>query len=166
MTYHASLGPRERLITYAVGFGVGLGLPLLLAVILAATLKQPLILLLPLPFALAVALGALYRPLAFSFSPDHLTLLVHRPAGARAFPLLGLSDVNFPATPPPRGSIGLLSSQGYFGVFGKFWNRDWGTFEVYVTDSRRQVELIWSDGKRLILSPDDPSGFINNLPRR
>ena len=51
--FSASLGARERLLTFAVGYGVGIGVPLILGVSFAAGFSQPLLLLLPIPFVLA-----------------------------------------------------------------------------------------------------------------
>lgn len=166
MKYSAALGSRERLVTYLVGFGVGIGLPILMAVIFFLAFNEPLLLLLPLPFVLVVLLAWLMRPVAFSFSPDHRKLYIHRRIGLREFPLSGLTAVHYPANPVPRGTIGLLASQGYYGLFGVFWNRTWGIFHAYLTNNSRGIELVWKDGRRVLLSPVDPAGFVNNLPRR
>lgn len=60
--FSASLGMRERLITYAVGYGVGVGVPLILGVSFAIGFSQPLILLFPVPFMLAFGAAYFFDP--------------------------------------------------------------------------------------------------------
>lgn len=156
--YSATLGTRERLVTYAVGFGVGVGVPLVLGVSFGLGFSNPFFFLMPAPFALVVLLLSLLRPVEFSL--DGRSLNIHRHIGARSISLKGLRTIHHPATRPPSTNIGLVASHGFFGVFGLFWNKEWGRYHVFVTDSRNQVELVWEDGQRLILSPDNPVDFI------
>lgn len=161
MVHSMSLGARERLVSYGVGLGVGIGLPILLAATFALAFDNLYPFLLPVPFALLVLLLSRLRPVAISV--DDGSLEIHRPIGPISKSLVGLKNINHPPVPPGSTNIGLVASHGFFGVFGLFWNREWGTYGIFVTDSNNRVELFWEDGSRIIVSPDDPSRFVASL---
>lgn len=163
MVYEMPLGPRERLVCYAVGLGVGIGLPILLAATFALAFDNLTLLLLPIPFTLLVLLLALLRPVAISV--DDAGLAIHRPVGSLCKSFVGIKHINHPPAIPPGTTIGLVASHGFFGVFGLFWNREWDPYRVFVTDSRNRVELVWQDGTRIVVSPDDPSLFVASISR-
>lgn len=146
MISSARLGSRERLVTYTVGFGVGLGLPLLLGIIFSITLQNPLWYLLPLPFLLAVLIGRIFRPGGFEISPNRQFLHILRRIGPKHISLTGLIRATPHPTPLPGGSLGLLSSQGYFGSYGYFWNRQRGVFQLHSSNSPNLIKLVWSVG--------------------
>ena len=52
---------------------------------------------------------------------------------------------------------------GMWGYFGKFIHDIIGTTTWYVTRRDKMVLLRLVDGKRMVLSPDDLEGFVNNF---
>ena len=78
--FTATLGTRERLITYAVGLGVGLGVPLFLGLLFFFLFSDPWTLLLPLPFALALGTAYLFAPRGYALHRN--AILIHRKAGS------------------------------------------------------------------------------------
>lgn len=159
--FPARLGARERLVTYAVGYGVGVGVPLVLGVCFAIAFGKPWLLLFPLPFILAFGSAYLFRPTAFAVLRDGVAIL--RPVGPRRFPLRGLRQVVVPASTPEGSTIGLARVDGLHGRFGLYWNRNWGRFRVYITDPDKTIELRFEDIGRVIISPDDPGAFLRAL---
>jgi hypothetical protein len=155
--FPATLGGRERLITYAVGYGVGLGMPLLMGVCLAAVFSEAWPLFLPVPFALVFGTTYLLRPVAFRVSEG--AICVVRPLRTLEFPLRDLSSVRLNPQLSSMGGIGLARVCGFYGTFGLFWNRTWGTYRVYLTNSANMIELAFADGGRVFISPDDKLGF-------
>ncbi len=156
--FSASLGPRERLLTYAVGYGVGIGVPLILGVSFAVGFSQPFLLLFPVPFMLAFGAPYFFRPTGYVVTPSEIAVI--RAIGRKRIPLKALRDVVSPATRPPGFSIGLARVDGLHGTFGTYWNKTWGHYQVFVTNHLNNVELRLEDGSRAILSPDDPSAFV------
>ncbi len=156
--FAATLGARERLITYAVGYGVGIGVPLILGVAFAVGFAQPLLLLFPLPFALVFGIPVWFRPTAYSVST--LEIAVNRPIGRWRIPLDTVRAVHSPATNPPGSRIGLARVDGIHGTFGSYWNKEWGRYRVFVTNPMNTVEVRLGGGRRVILSPDDPGAFV------
>jgi len=161
--FPATLGPRERLLTYAVGYSVGILVPLILGVSFAIGFSQPLLLLFPFPFMLAFGAPILFRPRGYTVKPCEINVV--RTVGPKRLPLEELRSVVRPATNPPGASIGLARVEGIHGRFGSYWNRSWGRYQVYVTNQSNAVELLFEDSHRVILSPDDPDAFISAVER-
>jgi hypothetical protein len=156
--FPATLAPKEKLITYLVGFGVGIGVPTVLGIGFALGFQKPWLLLFPLPFVLAFGAPYFFRPLGFAVTNEGITIL--RPLGSRRIQLETLQEIRVPATHPPGMTIGLMRVQGLYGTFGGFWNKHWGKFEVYVTNQANSVELGLTNRSKIIISPDDPQTFV------
>lgn len=52
---------------------------------------------------------------------------------------------------------------GLFGYFGKFFNSKLGSMTWYATRRDRTVLVTTNDGKKIILTPDNPTKFIADL---
>ena len=157
--FSASLGARERLLTYAVGYGVGIGVPLILGVSFAVGFSQPLILLFPVPFVLVFGAPYFFRPTGYAVTSSEIVVI--RATGRKRIPLEAVREVISPATSPPGFSIGLARVEGIHGTFGSYWNKTWGRYLVFVTNHLNRVEVRLEGGSRVILSPDDPIAFID-----
>jgi hypothetical protein len=156
--FSASLGARERLITYAVGYGVGIGVPLILGVSFAVGFSQPLILLFPVPFVLAFGAPYFFRPTGYAVTSSEIAII--RAVGRKRIPLEAVREVLSPAMSPPGFSIGLARVEGIHGTFGSYWNKTWGRYQVFVTNHLNRVEVRLEDDSRVIISPDDPNAFV------
>jgi hypothetical protein len=161
ITFPATLGPREKLITYAVAYGVGIGLPTVLGISFACGFSQPWLLLFPVLFAIGFTGPYFLRPTGFAVSSEGISVL--RPIGAKLVPLGELRELRTRADIPSGLTIGLARIQGIYGTFGSFWNKKWGRFQMYVTNSANMVEIILMDNTRLILSPDDKFEFVSTV---
>ncbi|KAA9333805.1 PH domain-containing protein [Adhaeribacter soli] len=59
-------------------------------------------------------------------------------------------------------TVRTFGSGGFFGYFGKFWNRTFGGMTWYLNNFRNVVLVETYAGKKLLLSPDNPD-MIDNL---
>ena len=109
------------------------------------------------PFVVIFGTAYLLRPVAFSVS--EAAIRVVRPLGTFEFPLRDLFSVRLNPQPLSMSGIGLARVCGFYGTFGIFWNRKWGSFRVYLTNSANMVELTFADRGHLFISPDDKLGF-------
>jgi hypothetical protein len=157
--FSASLGARERLLTYAVGYGVGIGVPLALGMSFAIGFSRPLLLLFPVPFMLAFGAPYFFRPTGYTVTLSEIAVI--RAIGRKRIPLEAVREVVSPATSPPGFSIGLARVEGIHGTFGSYWNKTWGRYQVFVTNHLNRVEVRLEDSSRVILSPDDPTAFLD-----
>ena len=163
MTFAAELGLREKILT-----GVVLAFLALFVAIAWTTaggnFRDPHFMF---PVGLLVvfftaALG--FRPLAYELGASELA--VDRPFGAWTVPYTDIRAVRAPAEYPTIFTIGLWRAEGFFGSYGFYWNRPWGLFRVFVTDSQRLVEIVLEDGSRVVISPNDPREFRDALIAR
>ncbi len=161
--FPATLGTREKLVTFGVGYGVGMGVPTILGLAFAIGFQNPWFLLFPLPFLAAFGAPYFLRPTGFGVSSTAFTVL--RPGKPISIPLEDLQAALSPAPEPPGASIGVRRVSGIHGNFGTYWNRQWGHYRVYVTDATKRIELRLSDQSRLIVSPADPEAFLDALAR-
>ncbi len=154
--FPATLSRRNRLVTSAVGSGVCIGVPAALAVAFALGFGRPWLFLLPLPFAGMVLLTYLLRPTGFAIEGG--AIRVCRALAASRIPLEDVAEVRPPE--PLRGlTMGLVSVRGFFGTYGLFWNARWGRFRAEITNPANTVQLTLRNGRRVLLSPDQPAAF-------
>lgn len=160
VVFPATMSRKNRLVTYAVGWGVFLGVPILLGVGFAVGFGDPRPLVLPL---LALALMGLIqgiRTRGFGLGPDGLT--IHRVLRPPRIPLEEIERVR--ADPEaPAATFHLWALNGFYGLHGTFWSRELGRFRIYVTNPENLVEIVTGDGRRVYVSPDDKEGFLARL---
>jgi hypothetical protein len=155
--FPATLSRRNRRVTSMVGIGVFIGLPAVLAVAFALGFGQAWLLLVPLPFAGMVLLTHLLRPTGFAI--EHGAIRVCRAIAASRIPLADVAAVLRPPEPLRGMTMGLVSVRGFFGTYGLFWNVRWGRFRAEITNPANTVQLTLRNGRRVLLSPDQPAAF-------
>lgn len=158
-TYPAPWGRALRIVSTLVSL-ICLGLVFLNWAALPGVPPGPVTLLLSLlPLALVLAcVPFLIR--GYSLTPH--TLIIHRLFWETRIPLRGLQS----ATIKPlamRGSLRLMGNGGLFSFTGYYRNRTLGTYRAFVTDLHRTVILRFAD-RTLLVSPDCPEAFIQDLP--
>lgn len=162
--FAASLGKRERLFFYAFGCGLFLGMPFVLGIVFSVGFGTLEPLALPLPFVMVFILVLLFRPTGYRLDEKYIT--VTRPIDGNSFSIAEVGEIRPGREQPPGATIGLARVDGFYGVFGTFWNRSWGKYYVYVTDAARIVQILFRDRRRLFLSPRDTERFLQALKAR
>jgi len=95
---------------------------------LASKTLEPLVL--PAPFILGFALVLLFRPTGYLL--DSKFIHVVRPVGSKKFPIGEVHEIRSGIEEPPALTTGLARVTGFYGVFGSFWNREWGIYNVSI----------------------------------
>jgi hypothetical protein len=100
-----------------------------------------------------------WSAVAYELSDDRLTVFFR--ASRKSFrPVIRCSQIQ---ERPLRLTIRLCGNGGVFGGSGIFWNRRYGVFRAYVTRSQPlQLVLVETSNQRIIISPEDPSGFAES----
>jgi hypothetical protein len=106
ITFSATLGKIERIITYAVGFGVGIGVPLVLAIIFYLVFSIPQTLLLPIPFGLGLYFAYLFAPKGYMVTSDCVHIL-RRIGPKNGISINQITKITFPAAFPLGFTVGL-----------------------------------------------------------
>ena len=60
-------------------------------------------------------------------------------------------------------SIRIFASGGFFGYFGRFWNKEFGNMTWYATRRDHAIMLITKSNQKIILTPDETDRFINEF---
>ncbi|HSP42441.1 MAG TPA: PH domain-containing protein [Luteolibacter sp.] len=63
-----------------------------------------------------------------------------------------------------RRSLRTFGNGGGFSVTGWYWSKSLGFYRAFVTDLNRTVVLRFAN-RTVVVSPDDPEGFVNELKR-
>ena len=61
-------------------------------------------------------------------------------------------------------SLRTCGNGGVFSFTGWYWNKTLGKYRAFVTDLNRTVVLRFG-ARTVVVSPDDPEGFVNELTR-
>ncbi len=108
--------------------------------------------------AAIVVFAYVYTPKSFHLDAD--ALRIARPAGAVVVPLASVSEVEpldrflgLSLKAPPGGNSGL------FGLYGTFWKRDLGKYQMYGRSATGAVLLRTSHGS-IVVTPDRRDAFI------
>jgi hypothetical protein len=91
-------------------------------------------------------------------------LLIQYGWSGRQVPLNEIESVE-PVREVFRGSFRTFASGGLWSFLGRFRSSRFGSFSAYVSDPARAV-LIATKKRPLVVSPDDPAGFISEVKKR
>lgn len=98
------------------------------------------------------------------YTVDANGLFVHRLLWANQLPWSGLRAVEADPEAMRRG-VKTCGNGGLFSFSGRFWSRKLGHYRALVTDPSRAVVLRY-EGKTVVVSPDDPGAFVDEVSRR
>lgn len=99
------------------------------------------------------------------YSLSDSELRVRRLLYSPKFPLAGLVSVEAVAE-PLKAARKIYGNDGLGAISGRFKNKEWGTFSVYLTDPARAVRLRWKDGRTIVISPDKTQVFLDLVKKR
>jgi hypothetical protein len=90
-------------------------------------------------------------------------LLVLRPLGTKHFQLQNIRSAEALVRSDLSWSIRTFGVGGLFGYYGKFFNSRFRSMTWYLTRRDATVLLYLDNGKKIVLSPDDPQEFMDAL---
>jgi hypothetical protein len=113
------------------------------------------------PFAIIIMLVVTYgfSPKGYVLSDGVLTVL--RPFKVKNFPLSDIQSVTAVEKKNLKGSIRTFGVGGLFGYYGLFRNSTYGNMTWYATRRDRFVVIERSNGKTIVITPDDPAAFVS-----
>jgi hypothetical protein len=115
----------------------------------------------------AACLSLLVLAVCLAYSPrgyvlDGRSILVRRLVGTARIPLDEVREARRATPGDFRGSIRLWGSGGLFGYYGLFSTASLGKSTWYVTN-RSNAVVLTTAAKTVLLSPDDPDGFLASI---
>ncbi len=150
-----------------VAKGVTIGVAILFTLIIASQfllLNDKSILA---PIAISTLLIAVFISI-YAFSPVQYVLtpealIIHRPFSDVHISKETLTSVQIVDKETMKWTIRTFGVGGLFGYYGKFANRKLGSMTFYATRRTNFVLLITSDGRKIILTPDEPQSFMEHF---
>lgn len=91
-----------------------------------------------------------------SYTLDTTALTIHRPAGSVIINRSSITEVRLLDDGELKGSIRTFGNGGLFGYYGRYYNAAIGHMTWYLTQSRNRILIKTSEGKKILISPDDP----------
>ena len=107
-----------------------------------------------------LSLAYLWKPQQIALSNEFL--IVKRKFGDKKFPLANIQSAAIITRKELGMGIRLFGSGGFFGYYGLFKYKNIGNVNVYCTQ-REPVILIELTKGKILISPDEPSLFLNDL---
>lgn len=161
--YGAPWGRTIWLITGSMlllGVGAGIAVPLLIQ---ARILKDPRTLwLLPVAIFAVISATSLWMIRGFELADD--TLIVRRVLWHNRIPLADIASADIDPM-ACKGAWKICGNDGLFAMHGRFRSRRLGTFQAFVTDPANSIVCRLATDT-LVISPDNPRLFLNELSRR
>ena len=122
------------------------------------------------PYATALVAGVVMGGVllfCYLFGPQRYrltanSLVIVRPIGNKHISLARLEEVRPLAPEELRWSLRTFGNGGLFGFYGNFWNSKLGLMTWYAT-RRSNYVLVRTASASLVLTPDDPNGFLAAL---
>jgi hypothetical protein len=126
----------------------------------AAATHQPNLLRWVALLPLLILLGcALFTIRGYAISSDEI--LIHRLLWFTSLPRAGLKTASVEPD-AMRGSLRTFGNGGGFSFSGLYYNKRMGSYRAFVTDLTRTVVLHYAN-RRIVLSPESPADFVNDL---
>lgn len=160
--YGAPWGIRVKLITGMVG-----GIAIIMGCVLPFVLKKeaaPLFV----SFLPSIAVTAVFGGTALfvvrRFELTDQEIHVQRSVWKDTINLSGLRSATADAT-ACKGAFKTFGNDGLFAMHGRFYSKKLGKFRAFVTDRANAVILKFDD-RTIVISPENPRSFVNELNRR
>jgi hypothetical protein len=112
-------------------------------------------------FIAVYALCYCLKPLGYEIT--HGELIISRYLGNVSIPRSDIQQVSLLSQESIKRSIRTFGNGGLFGYVGKFYNRTMGKMTWYITRRDSLVLVETKDGRKILLSPDEPEQFVNHM---
>ena len=118
------------------------------------------------PFAFIIILVITYgfSPKGYAF--EDRKLVIYRPFQNKFYSTEDILNVSFVDRKELKNSLRVFGVGGLFGYFGLFRNSRYGTMIWYATRRDQFVVIERSNGKTIVLTPDDPNSFVSEFEQR
>jgi cytochrome c biogenesis factor len=113
------------------------------------------------PFAFIIMLLVTYGFSPKGYSLQDGQLVIYRPFRNKFYGTESIQTVSIVAKEELKWSMRVFGVGGLFGYFGLFRNSRYGTMIWYASRRDQFVVIERSNGKTIVLTPDDPNSFVS-----
>jgi Bacterial PH domain len=157
MTYKASLDTVAKIVTCSI---VLLFVGTFFAFLFTAGIENKIISpIVGISFTLILVLTYFFAPTKYTITKD--VLIIHRPVYNIEIPKIEIKTALLNTS--KAISIRTFGVGGLFGYFGSFHSFDLGSTTWYATKHKNQILIERTNGQKIILSPDDINGFLDEF---
>jgi hypothetical protein len=107
-------------------------------------------------FVIATLVGS-YLLSIQKYIVEDSTLVIKRAFGDKRISIADIEEVRLIAKDEMRGTIRTFGNGGFFGYYGKYYNKKLGSFTLYSTQRKNRIFIRTKHGDKLVISPDDIS---------
>jgi len=101
----------------------------------------------------------IYRPLSYAITP--YSVVVKRPINDLVIDKKDVVEIRAVLHEEMKFPIRTFGNGGLFGYTGQYYSSRMGNMRWYATRRSNYVLLLLCSGKKIIITPDNPSGFLN-----
>jgi hypothetical protein len=113
----------------------------------------------PLAFIIMLLFTYGFSPKGYSLQDGQL--VIYRPFRNKFYGTESIQTVSIVAKEELKWSMRVFGVGGLFGYFGLFRNSRYGTMIWYASRRDQFVVIERSNGKTIVLTPDDPNSFVS-----
>lgn len=128
------------------------------------TLDKVTIISLSILLILIIAISYILSTDSYSIIPGEM-LVIHKVIGNIMIPCNNIQHIDIIHPNILWLSIRTFGSGGLFGYFGYFYNKEYGRMQWYATQRKNCLVLITNNGKKILITPDDMMGLLQQLPQ-
>jgi hypothetical protein len=103
----------------------------------------------------------LLKPLSVNVAAD--AIVVDRKIKPVQISFTDIKEIRLVEPSDMRMSIRTFGNGGVFGYTGLYYNRKMGSMRWYCTQRKNYVLIATTKGKKMIVTPDEPGAFMNEL---
>lgn len=115
------------------------------------------------PFAFIIMLVVTYGLSPKGYGVQDRQLIIYRPFRKKVYATQDIQLVSIVAKEELKRSIRVFGVGGLFGYFGLFRNSRYGTMIWYASRRDQFVVIERSNGRAIVLTPDDPNSFVTEI---
>lgn len=90
-------------------------------------------------------------------------LNIKRPFGNKSFDVRDIKTAEKITRSELQFSIRKFGNGGFFGYYGKYWNKKFGSMSWFATNLNNAILMTFIGGKKIVLTPDEPKKFLSEI---
>jgi hypothetical protein len=103
----------------------------------------------------------LFMPKSYTLNDGNLS--IQRLKGDAAFSISEIASAKAITKIDMGVTIRIMGNGGIFGYTGFFTNKTFGRMNWFVTDKDKMIIIALTNGKHIVISPDDTEGFLKSI---
>jgi hypothetical protein len=154
--FDATLDSLSRTLTFVLC--VVMVIPFIAIARQAATSGDMRLLIAPVVVVIILGIVLLYRVKGYGLDAGSLTIF--RPLKPPVIPLSSIRSIESVTQKDLGAGVRTFGNGGFMGYTGRFYYRNIGHANLYVTDRSKLLLITLNDDRKIIISPEDPPAFM------